>query len=190
MAFSSLLDEPTVRERATRFTVEQYHLLVEAGLIGKNVELLEGILANKTSKSPLHTFTTEEITARLREILPEGLLVRQEQPITCRNSEPEPDIAVVRGARAQFVNSHPSTADLVVEVAVSSAEFDYQKQAIYASADVQEYWIILPEERRVEVHTRPLGREYIARRIYVAPEVVISETLPAFQLDLVTFFPR
>ena len=50
MAFSSLLDEPAVRERAVRFTVEQYHLLGEAGLVGKNVELLEGILVNKLSK--------------------------------------------------------------------------------------------------------------------------------------------
>ena len=137
----------------------------------------------------MHSFTTEELTARLRKVVQPGLLVRQEQPLTCQRSEPEPDVAVVLGTRTQFLKLHPTTAELVIEIAVSSAEFDYQKRSIYAEAGVREYWIVLPEERRLEVHTRPLSREYGVKRVYIAPEVVASEILPAFQLDLATFFP-
>lgn len=188
MANSSLLDKPAIRERATRFSVEQYHLLGEAGLLGKNVELLEGFLVDKMPKSPLHTSTTESLTERLRAVMPAGCVVRQEQPLTLRDSEPEPDVALVQGERVQYRHSHPVTAMLILEVAVTSAESDHQKQGLYAGAGVGEYWIVLPEEQRVEVHTRPLGREYGTKRVYIVPEMVVSETLPTFCLDLATFF--
>lgn len=72
---------------------------------------------------------------------------------------------------------------------MSNAEFDHQKQGIYAEAGVQEYWIILPEEKQVEVYTRPLGREYSRRRLYTSTEVLVAEAVPGFQLHLSTFFP-
>ena len=68
-------------------------------------------------------------------------------------------------------------------------ELDHRKRAIYAGANVREYWIILPEERKVEVHTQPSGWNYKMRRIYLATETVVSEAFPEFQLDLMTFFP-
>ena len=117
-------------------------------------------------------------------------MIRQEQPITCRNSEPEPDLAVVPGSDDDYFRAHPTTAELVIEVAISSSEIDAEKSAIYAEANVLEYWIVLPEERRVEVHTQPLGREYVAHRTFVFPQVAISEAFSSFQLDLGTFFPH
>lgn len=189
MANFSLLDEPTIREQAVRFTVEQYQLLGEAGLVGKNVELLEGILIKKMSKLPLHSAVTQRAADRLRAILGGKWKLRQEQPISHENSEPEPDIAIVPTREDDYAHKHPATAELVIEVAVSSVEIDQRKRVIYAAADVREYWIILPGEQRVEVHTRPLGREYRMKRVYVVPEVVVSEALPAFRLDLATFFP-
>ncbi len=159
MAFSSsLLDVPTVRQQALRFTVEQYHLLGEAGLISEQVELLNGIIVEKMSKSPLHSGTAQKLVRLLNQVIPESWLVRQEQPITCRDSEPEPDIAVVRGTEDEYFHSHPVTAELVIEVAISSSEIDVEKAAIYAEANVSEYWIILPEEKRVQTFTVPDGR--------------------------------
>ena len=173
-----------------RFTAGQYQLLGEAGLVGKNVELLEGIIVKKMSKSPLHSAVTQRAADRLRTVLGRGWKLRQEQPISHDNSEPEPDIAVVPAREDDYAYKHPATAELVIEVAISSVEIDHRKRAIYAGASVREYWIILPEERRVKVHTRPLGREYSREQVYVVPEVVTCEALPAFQLDLAAFFPQ
>ena len=190
MAISSLLDEPTIRERMMRFSVEQYQLLGEAGLIGTDVELLEGIIVKKTSKSPLHVFAAEKLASLLRGYEAEGWLVRQEQPITHLDSEPEPDISVVRGRLEDFLTGHPTSASLVIEVAISSFGFDHEKRAIYASASIPEYWIVLPEEKRVEVYTRPTNRDYTVKRVMESPASILSEMLPGFQLDLATFFPR
>ena len=189
MAISSLLDRPAIREQALRFSVEQYHLLGEAGLVPKGVELLDGVIVEKMSKSPLHVFTTEELAAQLRVVVQEGWLVRQEQPITCQDSEPEPDVAVAWGTRADYLHTHPTTAKLVIEVAVSSGEIDAEKAAIYAEAQVDEYWIVFPEDKRIEFYAAPLGRQYAQRQSFVCPEAVVSQALPDFRLDLGTFFP-
>ncbi len=68
---------------------------------------------------------------------------------------------MVRGTRADYFRAHPANAELIIEVATSSSEIDAEKAAIYAQANVREYWIVLPEEKRVEVYTQPVGREYI-----------------------------
>ena len=140
------------------------------------------------SKSPLHVFTTDEIGSCLRESIQEGWLVRQEQPITCRNSEPEPDLAVVWGTRANYYSAHPTTAKLVIEIAISSHEIDIGKATIYAEAKVGEYWIVYPEEKRIEIYTGPVGVEYTEHQVFVFPEVAVSKTLPDFQVNLGTFF--
>ena len=159
-------------------------------MIPEKVELLDGIIVEKMSKSPIHSGTAQKLVRLLNQVVPVSWLVRQEQPITRRYSEPEPDVAVVRGTEDEYFRSHPITAELVIEVAVSSSEIDMEKAAIYAEASVSEYWIVLPEEKRVEIFTAPDGRAYAERRTVEFPQVAVSKVLPAFQLDLATFFPR
>ena len=150
---------------------------------------MDGVIVEKMSKSPLYVYTMEGLNLLLRESIGAEWLIRQEQPITCRRSEPEPDLAVVRGTRADYFRAHPAYAELIIEVAISSSEIDAEKAAIYAQATVREYWIVLPEEKRVEVYTQPVGLEYIQHRTFVFPQVAASEAFPDFRLDLSTFFP-
>ena len=177
-----------MRERAVRLTSEQYQFLGEAGLIPEKVELLDGVIVEKMSKSPIHSGTAQKLVWLLNQVVPDGWLVHQEQPITRRYSEPEPDVAVVRGTRNEYFRAHPTTAELVIEVAVSSSEIDLGKAAIYAEANVPEYWIVLPEEQKIEIFTAPDGQVYTERRTVVPPQTAFSNMLPAFQLDWSTFF--
>ena len=77
-----------------------------------------------------------------------------------------------------------------IEAAVSSSELDTEKAAIYAEASVPKYWIILPEEKRIEIFTAPDGQVHAEHRTVECPQVAVSKMLPAFELDLATFFPR
>jgi Uma2 family endonuclease len=79
------------------------------------------------------------------------LVVRREDPLTLKDSEPEPDIAVVRGSESEFFHAHPTTAELVIEVAVSSPVLDREAASLYAEAGVKEYWIVLGTTRQIEV---------------------------------------
>ncbi len=157
---SSILENPSVSASALRLDVEQYHQLCESGIIPERTELLSGIIVEKMGKSPLHTWTVQFLSEWLQLALAEGQSVRVEQPITLNGSEPEPDIAVVQGSRDDFIQRHPSTADLIVEVAISTVEIDREKAAIYAQAGILEYWLVQPNSRAVTVYREPTEETY------------------------------
>jgi Uma2 family endonuclease len=147
-------------------SVEAYHALGEAGLIPERTELLYGFVYHKMSKSPLHSFLVQLLQDLLRGLVPPGFVVRTEQPITCADSEPEPDLAVVRGQSADFRLAHPRTAELVIEICVSSTDYDRSKLRAYASAGVKECWLVLGPEKQVEVHRQPGDGRFAERTLH------------------------
>ncbi len=185
-----LLEEPTIMERGLPITVEQYHTLFAQGLIAENVELIEGIIVEKMPKSPLHSFLLMRLMKLLLVLAGERFIVRPGQPVTCKRSEPEPDLAFVEASPDDYVTAHPKTAELVIEIAISSIAIDRRKAAIYAEAGVREYWIVLPETRQIEVHTKLTQSRYAAQRIFTEGQTAFSEVLPAFRVELSTLFPR
>lgn len=157
---SSILEEKAVRDAAMHISVEQYHQLGEAGIIDRNTELLRGIVVEKMIKSPEHSWIVQLLVDWFRAHVGDDVVVRQEQPLTFARSEPEPDVAVVKGSAADFRATHPATALLVIEVAITSVELDRQKCADYAEAGVQEYWLVLPNEEAIEVFSSPAGGQF------------------------------
>lgn len=145
-----------------RLTVEQYHAMGEAGILGPEdrVELLEGWLVPKMNKKPPHAVTSELIYAVLARLLPAGWHARAQNPITLTISEPEPDIVVVRGGSRDYLKRHPvpSEVAIVIEVADSSLAQDRGlKKRIYAEARIRVYWIVNLVDRIIEVYTDPSG---------------------------------
>lgn len=167
---TSILDIPEARARVSPITVAQYHAFPEFNENGKRTELIRGIVFEKMSKSPLHSSIAKFLYDLLLALAPPGFSLRQDQPLTLHDSEPEPDIAIVAGMDKDFRTRHPTTAALVIEIAISSVAMDRQKATIYAEAGVLEYWIILPAERSVEVHRRPVNGTY--RDCFTAKEGV------------------
>ncbi len=172
-AARSILDIPEAR--VSPITVAQYHAFPEFNENGKRTELIRGIVYEKTSKSPLHSSVAKFLYDLLHALAPPGFSVRQDQPLTLHDSEPEPDIAIVAGSDRDFRTQHPTTATLVIEIAISSVAMDREKAAVYGETGVEEYWIVLPAERRVEVHRRPLGGSYL-KRFSVADGVVLKSS--------------
>ena len=145
-----------------RLSVAQYHEMIRTHILqdGDPVELLEGWLILKISKNPPHRIATRLTVAALQAITPTGWYVDSQEPITTANSEPEPDVAIIRGDTRQYADRHPGPQDvvLVVEVADDSLERDRTiKKRVYAAAGVLVYWIVNLPERRVEVYTNPSG---------------------------------
>ncbi len=65
-------DHPEVRESLMPISVEFYHELGRLGMIGEEVELLEGFLIKKTSKSPLYETIVRRFSKGLLDCLPDG----------------------------------------------------------------------------------------------------------------------
>lgn len=171
-------------------SVKAYRALGELGLIPKRTELLYGQVFAKMSKSPLHRFLVQRVLRLLRQAAPPGCCVWQEQPLTCGDSELEPDVCLIRGDEDDFLTEHPRTAELVIEVCISSREYDRLKLRAYARAGVEECWFVLGPERQIEVHRRPEGEGYGETRLYGCGESVTSPVVPGFTLELDGLFQR
>jgi Uma2 family endonuclease len=171
-------------------SVPAYHVLGEAGLIPKNTELLYGVVYQKMSKSPMHSVLVGRILKLLGQTPLPGYVIRSEQPLTCNDSEPEPDIAVVRGTDDDFWGQHPTTADLVIEVCVTSHDYDRSKLRAYADAKVKEVWFVLVPEKQIEIHRRPAKGQFAEKTIPGPGGRLASETLPHFTVALSSFFER
>lgn len=185
---STILDEPAVRRAVFPVSVEFYHELGRLGFLDQSVELLDGVIVSKMSKSPLHVTTIDRLDDLVRAALRPGLRLRHESPITTGISEPEPDLSVIEGSPGDFTRHHPTTALLVIEVAISSVEIDRRKAAIYARAGVQEYWLVEPEARRITVFRQPAGDAYGLESVFTEEAALTSEALPALSFKVGELF--
>ena len=185
---AAILDIPEVRERISRLSVEEYHRLDEFNENGRRTELIRGFVIEKMSKSPRHSTLNAVLYNLLVPQVPEGYTIWKEEPLTLADSEPEPDISIVRGNLRDFKDAHPSTAELVIEVAVSSATLDRENASLYAEAGVKEYWILLGSTRQVEVYRRPENGRYQERRVFEGAEILECESLPGLRLSISDLF--
>lgn len=181
---TSLLEVPAIRRQTTRLSVADFHRLGE----GIRAELLDGFLINKMPKSPLHRLITRRIVRALESQIAPEMEVWKEDPLTLVDSEPEPDVAVVSKSPDNYATSHPTTAELVVEVSISSLEVDRVKAVIYAEAGIAEYWIVRPEEKEVEVYRKPSAEGYAERTVVAAPSFLICTALKNVGIDLAELF--
>jgi Uma2 family endonuclease len=165
-----------------RFTVDEYHRLIETGVLCEDddVELLEGWIVPKMVRTPTHDAVISMVMMDiLTPRLPAGWFCRGQSAVTTTESEPEPDLAVVRGKTRDYLKRHPVSADmaLVIEVADSSLARDrVHKARIYSAAAVPVYWIINLVDHQVEVYSDPSGPgpspAYRSRRDYKGSELV------------------
>ncbi len=142
----------------------------------------------ETSKPPAHQFFADRLRKILSAQIAPEFIVRPEGPITTADSEPEPDVAIVRGPAESYRHAHPATAELVAEIAVTSVAIDRVKAQIYAEAGVKEYWIVCPEEKVVEVYRQPSPSGYGERIVVAPPALLECVALTGVRVDLATFF--
>jgi Uma2 family endonuclease len=145
-----------------RFSVEEYHRMIQAGVFAHDdrFELLEGWIVAKMSRNPPHDVALDKSQDAIRQRLPNGWRLRIQSAITTADSEPEPDLAVVRGPAERYMSAHPMAPDiaLVVEVAESSLSEDRTDKArIYARAGIGDYWIVNLIDSVIEVYADPTG---------------------------------
>ncbi|WP_375474346.1 Uma2 family endonuclease [uncultured Nostoc sp.] len=148
-----------------KWSVDDYHRMVEAGILhGRHLELLAGEIVEMSPETPIHYTTAKRGAKYLEELLSSRADVRFNGPITLSNSEPEPDIAIVRLPESSYKDRHPTPQDIfwIVEVAKTSLNKDLDiKAAIYATAAIQEYWILDLSSKQVIVLSNPQDGKYL-----------------------------
>lgn len=147
-----------------KWTVTDYHQLVETGLLeGKPVELLEGELIEMSPEGIPHSYTNRSVADYLRTLLDGLAFISEAHPITLDNSEPEPDIAIVRLPKEIYKQHHPYPEDIywLVEIANRTLDKDLNEKTItYARNGIAEYWVIDLPNRKLWVFTQPETQGY------------------------------
>jgi Uma2 family endonuclease len=181
VAMDLVKEQPVTRDDPYyRLSVAQYQAMAAQGILTEDdrVELLEGLLIQKMTKNPRHIWSTENADALIQPHLPAGWFTRRQDPFNTGDSQPEPDVFVVRGKPRDYIERLPAASDvaLVVEVADSTLAQDRTiKQRIYARAGIPVYWIINLVDNQIEVYTQPImGAEpgYPAPTIYKGDDLL------------------
>jgi len=174
------------------FTVEDISRMIEAGVIGEEekFELVEGEIVMMAAKSLAHERIKSALNIAVVRALPDHLTAGIE--VTLRLTDTtmlEPDIAVFPKALfdrpTKFTHLDPGEADLVIEVAVSSLEYDKGLKArLYARHRVKEFWVIDANARTTWVHTAPTGDGWASIVERTPQETLITPALPGFSIRL------
>ena len=169
----NILDNPEIKNHISLISLESYHKMLESGFVSEKTELIEGVIFEKMTKSPEHSYYSNLLFELLSNLKPKGTVIVRENPISILNSEPEPDIMVLEGKLSDFKNTNPKTAVLIVEIAKTSLSLDREKIPLYATANVLNYWILDIDKMQIEVYTNPFENNYKQKTIYNQTESIL-----------------
>ncbi|HZT43969.1 MAG TPA: Uma2 family endonuclease [Chthonomonadaceae bacterium] len=168
-----------------RWTRAQCDAIVAAGVLTGRYELIDGEVIYKKGEKPQHCVTVVLLHAWLTAVFG-ALFVQSQATIDVGDAdpdhnEPEPDAAVTAKPTTAYADRHPGPADLVlvVEVSDTTLRFDRTtKAALYARADIVEYWIVDIVGRQVFVHRQPSAEGYAEITAYGPDERIATLARP------------
>ena len=150
-----------------KWTLDKYQQLVETGLLDHElVELINGEIVEMPPEGLDHAQGSTDTADILRAKFGDRAIVRDAKPITLpdQSSEPQPDLAIVAPQREVYrQNHHPYPEDifLLIEYAKTTIVKDTEvKRKLYASADIQDYWVVNLKSRQLIVYRDPYDGDY------------------------------
>ena len=167
-----------------RWTREQFYKMGDAGLFeGRRAILVEGEILAMPAMGDLHKCTLIRAGDVVRDVFGPGFFVSPQCPFDVgQATDPEPDIALIRGTLEEYFSRGFTEAALIVEVSDTTISYDRRgKASLYASAGVQDYWVINIDQKpaQIEVFRQPEpdaaqqhGFGYRQRTIHRAGEVL------------------
>src|SRR5262245_30586381 len=167
--------------RPLRWTCAEFHRFGDMGVFeGRRAMLIDGVILEEGPKNPPHAITLELVEESLRAAFGTGWRFRSQSPLVLgQYLDPEPDFAVMAGT-PRGNSGHPTTADLVVEVADSSFDFDTnEKRLLYARAGIREYWVVDINGRRLLTYRDPQAGDYATQQAFGPADTVSPLAVPA-----------
>lgn len=141
------------------WTADEFNRMAEAGVLDseRRLELVEGEIYLLSPQNRAHGLIISHLNQLLVAEFASTHYVRVQLPLSLEeHSEPEPDFALCTKEATLSAARHPSSADLVLEVADSSLSFDREQKArVYARAGIPNYVVVNVSERCLEVFQKP-----------------------------------
>jgi Uma2 family endonuclease len=196
---TSLLPVPPDGEQGGKphhWSRDEFRRAVDAGLFAptERIELVDGELIRKVGENAPHS-SGIRLSRRALELAfrDQEAFVSEQHPISVEpDSEPEPDLVVVRGKLRDYDLHHPAPGDVLLLVEVSRATLAYDrggKQVLYANAGIAEYWVLNLVHRQLEVYRNPQGGIYRSITIYTDGDTVSPLAAPQAAISVADLLP-
>ncbi|MDF5738233.1 MULTISPECIES: Uma2 family endonuclease [unclassified Nostoc] len=149
-----------------KFTVEQYHKMVDSGILTEDdrVELIRGEIIEMSPIGTKHAACVKRLNKLLSQKLWDRVLIAIQDPVELNdNSEPQPDVALLKPRDDFYATAHPQPQDifLLIEVSDSTVMYDREEKIpLYAQANIIEVWLVDINEQIVEVYQQPTAAGY------------------------------
>src|SRR6266853_4546096 len=173
-----------------RFTVQDYHRMAETGVLRPDarVELLDGQIIDMSPIGPSHGGVVKRLNDYFSRLAQGRWLMAVQDPLRLDpQSEPEPDLMLLKRAPDFYTSRHPVPEDvfLLIEVADTTLEFDREeKLPAYGRAGVAEVWIVNLSEQTIEVYREPHFAGYTATKVLCAGERACPLAFPDVAVDV------
>jgi Uma2 family endonuclease len=179
------------------WTVQEYHQMSDLGILDptQRTELIAGQIVIMTSKGTPHVLALRLLATAIENALGDrsAVFVSTQDPIRLDNfSEPEPDLALVKGTILDYAQAHPGAEDiyLVVEVADSTLKQDCEvKDKLYARSSIAEYWVIDIKNRQVHIFRDPTPTGYGSQLILTETHSVSPLAFPEAIFSIASILP-
>ncbi|MBE9206396.1 Uma2 family endonuclease [Nostoc sp. LEGE 06077] len=156
----------TVQLLRHKFTVQQYHKMIESGVLTEDdrVQLIRGEIIEMSPIGTKHAACVKCLNKLLSSKLRDRVLIAIQDPVELSdNSQPQPDVALLKPRDDFYAAAHPQPQDifLLIEVADSTIIYDREEKIpLYAEANIIAVWLVDINEQVVEVYQQPSATEY------------------------------
>jgi len=181
-----------------RLTLAEYDAMLAQGILDESrhqrIELIHGEMREMSPPGPMHDEMVNRIDEWCYDVFDRSQVRNRTQSaigIPLLDSAPQPDESVVRRKDYSTTRPQPDDVLLVIEVSDSTLAYDRDEKAIlYASAGVQDYWIVNLQDWCVEVYRDPSAGGYREKRTFDGDDTVSPLAFPNVSLNLAELFRR
>ncbi len=173
-----------------KFTVEQYHKMVESGILSEDdrVELIRGEIIEMSPIGLRHAACVKRLNNLFSRKLGDSVIIGVQDPVKLDNtSEPQPDVVLLK-PRADFYESEPPQSSdifLLVEVADTTVEYDREvKIPLYAEDNIAEVWLVDINGQCVEVYREPAFDEYQTIQKFERGQMLSIQAFPEVSITV------
>lgn len=180
----------SVKIQRRLFTVQEYHLMAEAGVFRDNerVELIAGEIIQMEAIGRRHAARVDRLAELFYDRLRRFAIIRVQNPICLDDlSEPQPDIALVQRRTDFYEESLPNSGDilLLVEVADSTVNYDRTvKVPNYARSGIREVWLWDLEANCLEVYRNPTANGYSSMQKFECGASISPLAFPELEVSI------
>ena len=173
-----------------KLSLKAYHQMAQAGILAEDsrVELIQGELLDMAPIGSRHAWMVSVLNKVLIDAVADGAIVYTQNPIALPpDSEPQPDLALLRLKPDGYAEALPGAADvlLLIEVADTTVEYDRTiKLQLYALHEIAEVWLFDLRRGVVEVNLEPTPKGYRRRLERKNTEILTPSLLPAVNVAL------